>query len=192
MWLDNEAQKVMDDSTLTPRVSARDHIEGNADALVTLVEYADFQCPYCGAAHPVIKHLQKSLGEKLRFVFRNFPLTHAHPYALLAAQAAEAAALQGKFWQMHDLIFENQEELEPEVLPVWAHKIGLDVDQFAKAVREERVTKRIEEDYASGLDSGVDGTPSYFINGTRYEGEDDYDSLHSALLEAATSVDRKR
>ena len=191
MWLDNEAQKVMDDSTLTPRVSARDHIEGNADALVTLVEYADFQCPYCGAAHPVIKHLQKSLGEKLCFVFRNFPLTHAHPYALLAAQAAEAAALQGKFWQMHDLILENQEELEPEVLPVWAHKIGLDVDQFAKAVREERVAKRIEEDYASGLDSGVDGTPSYFINGTRYEGEDDYDSLHSALLEAATSVERK-
>ena len=191
MRLDNEAHRVMDDSKLTPRVSARDHIEGNADALVTLVEYADYQCPYCGAAHPVIKHLQKSLGEKLRFVFRNFPLTDAHPYALLAAQAAEAAALQGKFWQMHDLIFENQEELEPEVLPVWARKIGLDVDQFAKAVREERVTKRIEEDYASGLDSGVDGTPSFFINGMRYEGEDDYDSLHSALLEAAATVERK-
>jgi protein-disulfide isomerase len=181
----------MNDSTLKPRVSARDHIEGNEDALVTLVEYADYQCPYCGAAHPVIQRLQKSLGKKLRFVFRNFPLTHAHPYALLAAQAAEAAALQGEFWKMHDLIFENQEELEPEVLQVWAHKIGLDVDQFAKAVREERVTKRIEEDYASGLDSGVDGTPSFFINGTRYEGEDDYDSLRAALLDASDTVERK-
>jgi len=134
----------MNDSTVTLRVSARDHIHGNEDALVTLVEYADYQCPYCGSAHPVIKRLQKSLGRKLRFVFRNFPLTHAHPYALLAARAAEAAALQGKFWDMHDLIFENQEQLEPEVLPVWAHKIGLNVNQFAKAVSEESVTKRIE------------------------------------------------
>lgn len=179
----------MNGPTLTPRVSARDHIEGNEDAQVTLVEYGDYQCPYCGDAHPVIKRLQKSLGNKLRLVFRNFPLTQVHPYALLAAQAAEAAALQGKFWEMHDLIFENQEHLEPEVLPVWAHKIGLDVDQFAKAVSEARVTKRIEEDYASGLESGVDGTPGFFINGTRYEGEEDYDSLRAALLDAAGTVE---
>jgi formate-nitrite transporter family protein len=181
----------MNDSILKPRVSARDHIEGNEDAPVTLVEYGDYQCPYCGAAHPVIKRLQKSLGKKLRFVFRNFPLTDSHPYALLAAQAAEAAALQGKFWGMHDLIFENQEQLEPEVLPAWAKEIGLDVNQFAKAVSEGTITKRIEEDYASGLESGVDGTPSFFINGTRYEGEDEYDSLRAALLDAADIVERK-
>ena len=178
---------------MTSPVSARDHIEGHEDAPVTLVEYADYQCPYCGEAHPVIKRLQKSLGKKLRFVFRNFPLTHSHPYALLAAQAAEAAALQGKFWAMHDLIFENQEQLEPGVLPVWAHKIGLDVNQFAKAVSEGKVTKRIEEDYASGLESAVDGTPSFFINGIKYEGEDDYESLRATLLDAAGRVlERKR
>jgi protein-disulfide isomerase len=118
---------------------------------VTLVEYGDIQSPYCGAE--LIRDpsgCRRALGRKLRFVFRNFPLTHAHPYALLAAQAAEAAALQGKFWEMHDVIFENQEQLQPEVLPAWAHKIGLDVNQFAKAVSEGKVTKRIEEDYASG------------------------------------------
>jgi protein-disulfide isomerase len=181
-----------DSATLTPPVSARDHSEGNEDALVTLVEYADYQCPYCGEAHPVIKRLQKSLGTKLRFVFRNFPLTHAHPYALLAAQAAEAAALQGKFWEMHDMIFENQEKLEPEVLPLWAHEVGLNMNQFAKAVSEGKVTKRIEEDHASGVESGVGGTPSFFINGTRYEGEDDYDSLCAALLDAAEALERKQ
>jgi protein-disulfide isomerase len=175
----------MHDSTLTPRVSPRDHISGNKDALVTLVEYADYQCPYCGAAHPVVKALQKSLGKKLRFVFRNFPLTNSHPYALFAAQAAEAAALQGKFWEMHDLIFENQERLEPEILTTWAHKIGLDLPQFAKVMTQGTVTNRIEEDYEGGVQSGVDGTPSFFINGRRYEGEDDYESLHAALLNAA-------
>jgi protein-disulfide isomerase len=180
-----------DSDRLISPVSARDHSEGHEDAPVTLVEYADYQCPYCGEAHPVIKRLQKSLGEKLRFVFRNFPLTHAHPYALLAAQAAEAAALQGKFWEMHDVIFENQEQLEPEVLPVWARQIGLDVNQFAQAVGEGRVTKRIEEDYASGVESGVDGTPSFFIDGTRYEGEDDYNSLRAALLDVAEALERK-
>jgi len=183
----------MNDSiSLTPPVSARDHIEGHEDAPVTLLEYGDYQCPYCGVAHPVIKRLQKSLGKKLRFVFRNFPLTHAHPYALLAAQAAEAAGLQGKFWEMHDLIFENQEQLEPEILPAWAHQIRLDVNQFAKAVSEGKVTKRIEEDYASGLESGVDGTPSFFINGTRHKGEDDHDSLHAALLEAEVQASQRK
>ena len=179
-------------ATLIPPVSARDHIQGHDDAPLTLVEYADYQCPYCGAAHPVIKRLQKSLGKNLRFVFRNFPLTHAHPYALLAAQAAEAAALQGKFWKMHEVIFENQERLEPEVLPAWAHQIGLDVNQFAQAVSEGRVTKRIEEDHASGVESSVDGTPSFFFNGTRHEGEDDYDALHAALLDAAEVLQRKQ
>ena len=181
-----------DSATLTSPVSARDHIEGHEGALVTLVEYADYQCPYCGEAHPVIKRLQKSLGKKLRFVFRNFPLTHSHPYALLAAQAAEAAALQGKFWKMHDVIFENQDQLEPDVLPRWAHEIGLDVNQFAKAVSEGKVTKRIEEDYASGLESGVDGTPSFFINGIKYEGEDDFDSLRGALLEAESQARERK
>src|SRR3989454_3268008 len=115
-------------STLTPPVSERDHAQGRADAPVTLVEYGDYQCPYCGEAYPVVKRLQKALGKKLRFVFRNFPLTQAHPYALLAAEAAEASGLQGKFWQMHDLIYENQVDLEPDILPSWAGKVGLDLE----------------------------------------------------------------
>src|SRR5213596_3295802 len=104
-------------TTLTPPISGRDHVQGGADATLALVEYGDYQCPYCGAAYPVVKRLQKALGKKLRFVFRNFPLTQAHPYALIAAEAAESAALQDKFWEMHDLIFEKQKLLEPDILP---------------------------------------------------------------------------
>src|SRR3974377_771991 len=104
-------------ATLTPPVSERDHAQGRPDAPVMLVAYGDYKSPYCGDAYPVVKRLQKALGKKLCFVFRNFPLTQAHPYALVAAEAVEAAALQGKFWEMHDLIYENQERLEPNILP---------------------------------------------------------------------------
>ena len=173
------------DAALTPPISPRDHSKGSEDAPITLVEYADYQCPYCGMAHPVIKRLQKSLGKRLRFIFRNFPLTRSHPYALIAAQAAEAAALEGKFWEMHDLIFENQEDLQPEALPAWARQIGLEESKFAKGFTDSKVKARIEEDYTSGLESGVDGTPSFFINGIKFDGEADFDSLRSALLQAA-------
>jgi len=174
--------------TLMLPVSARDHIEGRDDAPLTLVEYGDYQCPYCGEAHSVIKRLQRTLGTKLRFVFRNFPLTQAHPYAMMAAETAEAAALQGKFWQMHDFIFENQESLEPEALPAWANELGLDMKKFATAIKQGDIVKRIEEDRTSGIESGVTGTPSFFINGTQYEGDDDYESLHTALLDREAVV----
>ena len=128
-------------ASLTPDVSARDHIEGPENAPITLVEFGDYQCPYCGAAYPVVKRLQKTLGKKLRFVFRNFPLTEAHPYALVAAEAAEAAALQGKFWEMHDLIYENQDELEPRILVAWAEKLGLDVHAFGAAIKQSDIHK---------------------------------------------------
>src|ERR1700679_1220135 len=136
--------------TLTPTVSARDHVQGAADAPLTLVEFGDYQCPYCGAAYPVVKKLQKTLGKKLRFIFRNFPLTQAHPYALVAAEAAEAAALQGKFWEMHDLIYENQSELEPDILLQWAQKLRLDLPEFGRAIKQGLVTARIKEDRNSG------------------------------------------
>jgi protein-disulfide isomerase len=127
----------MDDSgKLTQPVSTRDHAAGPANAPLTLVEYGDFQCPYCRAAYPVVKRLQKKLGKKLRFVFRNFPVTQAHPYALIAAETAEAAALQGKFWEMHDLLFEQQDSLTPDIIPVWAKKIGLDLDQFGNDIKQ--------------------------------------------------------
>jgi len=168
-------------ATLVPPVSAQDHIQGPSDAPVTLVEYGDYQCPYCGEAHPVVKRLQKALGKQLRFVFRNFPLTQAHPYAMIAAELAEAAGLQGKFWQMHDWIFEHQDDLEPDILPSWAEKVGLDLTEFGNASKQEAVTKRILEDVEGADGSGVDGTPCFFINGTRYDGETDYDSLRTAL-----------
>src|SRR5271170_6854068 len=117
-------------ATLTPPVSARDHAQGPAGAPLTLVEFGDYQCPYCGAAYPVVKRLQAVFGKKLRFVFRNFPLTQAHPYALIAAETAEAAALQGKFWEMHDIIYERQELLEADILPAWAREVGLDLEKF--------------------------------------------------------------
>jgi protein-disulfide isomerase len=167
--------------TLTQPVSARDHVAGPADAPLTLVEYGDYQCPYCGAAYPVVKRLQKTLGKKLRFVFRNFPLTQSHPYALIAAQTAEAAALQGKFWEMHDLLFEQQTSLKPEIIPRWAKKIGLNVQQFDIGVKQSAVEKRIKEDRQSGIRSGVNGTPTFFINGTRHDGPHGYDSLLAAL-----------
>jgi protein-disulfide isomerase len=168
-------------ATLTPPVSARDHVQGPADASLTLVEYGDYQCPYCGAAYPVVKRLQKALGKKLRFVFRNFPLTQAHPYALIAAEAAEAAALQGKFWEMHDLIYERQEFLAPDVLPSWAKEVGLDLEKFGIAIGKGNITKRIKEDRMSGIRSGVNGTPTFFINGTRHDGAPDYNSLRAVL-----------
>jgi len=170
-------------SELTSPVSARDHAQGTENAPLTLVEYGDYQCPYCGAAYPVVKQVQKALGKKLRFVFRNFPLTQMHPYALVAAEAAEAAALQGKFWEMHDIIYENQQQLEPEQLLVWAKELGLDLAKFETAIRKGEVTKRIKEDRTSGIASGVNGTPCFFINGTRYDDAPDYDSLLAALEE---------
>lgn len=168
-------------SRLTQSVSVHDHAEGPADAALTLVEYGDYQCPYCGAAYPVVKEVQKTLGKKLRFVFRNFPLTQAHPYALIAAEAAEAAALQGKFWEMHDLLFEEQHLLKPEIIPAWANRIGLNVVQFGNDIKKDVVEKRIQEDRRSGIRSGVNGTPTFFVNGSRYDGPPDYNSLLKEL-----------
>jgi protein-disulfide isomerase len=166
---------------LTLPVSERDHIQGPAEAPLTLVEYGDYQCPYCGAAYPVVKRVQKALGKKLRFVFRNFPLTGAHPFAMVAAEAAEAAAFQGKFWEMHDLLFEQQTFLEPDILPLWAKKIGLDLEKFGNDIKQGVMAKRIKEDRQSGIRSGVNGTPTFYINVTRYDGSPDVESLLTAL-----------
>ena len=170
-------------ATLAAPVSVRDHVEGRADAPLTLLEYGDYQCPYCGAAYPVVKRLQKLLGKKLRFVFRNFPLTQAHPYAMAAAAAAEAAALQGKFWEMHDFIYEHQDDLDPDVLPAWAEQLGLDLEEFGTAIRKGEITKRIKEDRMSGIRSGVNGTPCFFINGARYDDTADFEPLRAVLEE---------
>ena len=171
---------------LTPPVSERDHAAGDAGAPVTLVEYGDYECPHCGHAHPIVKSIQHRLGRKLRFVFRNFPLAEAHPHARHAAEAAEAAADQGKFWQMHDAIFENQTQLEDEDLVATARRLRLDAQGIARALEEGTYTARVREDFRSGIRSGVNGTPTFFINGERYDGSwADEDSFVRALERAA-------
>lgn len=181
----------MSDTLLTPPVSERDHVTGPEDAPVTLVEYGDYECPYCGMAYPVVKSAQRELGKDLRFVFRNFPLAEAHPHARLAAEAAEAAAAQGKFWEMHDTLFEHQDALEAEDIIGYAKSLGLDMTQFGKDLQDSKYTKRVREDFRSGVKSGVNGTPTFFINGSRYEGSwaNEKAFIH-ALHEAAQQSDR--
>jgi formate-nitrite transporter family protein len=160
----------MTDGGLTPPVNERDHIAGPDDAPVTLVEYGDYECPYCGMAHPVVKRAQRELGKQLRFVFRNFPLAEAHPHAQIAAQAAESAGAQGRFWEMHDMIFEHQDALEVEDLLGYATSLGLDAKQIARDLEAGTYVKRVRDDFRSGVKSGVNGTPSFFVNGVRYDG----------------------
>jgi len=167
--------------TLTPAVSERDHAAGPSHAALTMVEYGDYQCPACGAAYPVVKALQETFPKDLRLIFRNLPLTQSHPYALAAAETAEAAALQGKFWEMHDLLYERQELLEPGILASWAQEVGLDLAEFKSALEDGEIVKRIKEDRMSGIKSGANGTPTFFINGVRYDGMTDYELMRTAM-----------
>jgi protein-disulfide isomerase len=181
----------MSDPRLTPPVSERDHSSGPEDAPVTLVEYGDYECPYCGMAYAVVKSAQRELGNQLRFVFRNFPLAEAHPHAKLAAEAAEAAAAQGKFWEMHDALFEHQDALEAEDIIGYAKSLGLDMAQFGRDLKDPKYTKRVREDFRSGVRSGVNGTPTFFINGNRYEGSwSNEKGFIQALHEAAQQSGR--
>jgi protein-disulfide isomerase len=166
---------------LTLPVSDRDHAGGPADAPITLVEYGDYECPHCGAAYPIVKEAQRALGERLRFVFRNFPLTQIHPHAAHAAEAAEAAAAQGKFWEMHDWLFEHQRHLGDDRLVRAAETLGLDAGRVRRDLDSGAHQARVREDFMSGVRSGVNGTPTFFINGQRHDGPWDLDSLLAAL-----------
>jgi protein-disulfide isomerase len=159
----------------------RDHIQGPADAAVTLVEYGDYECPYCGAAYPVIKQVQARMGERLRFVFRNFPITTSHPHAEQAAEAAEAAAAQGRFWPMHDLLYENQKNLGERDLRAYADRLGLDVELFDTELAGHVHAARVRDDFMSGVRSGVNGTPTFYINGVRHDDSYELDTLLAAL-----------
>ena len=167
--------------TLVLPVGSRDHAKGPANAPVTLVEYGDYECPHCGRAHPIVRSIQRELGERLRFVFRNFPLTEAHPNAENAAEAAEAAGAQGKFWEMHDELFDHQDALEPLDLVTYAKRLGLDADAVGAAVEHHNHAERVREDFMSGVRSGVNGTPTFFLNGKRYDGEWDRRHLLAAI-----------
>ena len=170
-------------NTLTLPVNAGDHVQGLEDSPLTLVEYGDYECPYCGEAYPIVKRLQKKMGEDLRFVFRNFPLSEIHPHALAAAQAAEAAGLQNRFWEMHDGLFENQDRLEDENLIVLAGKLKLDIETFKHDLSSKEVTAKLEKDFSSGIRSGVNGTPTFYINGVRHDGSYEYEDLLASLQE---------
>lgn len=170
-----------------PVAEDRDHIQGPADAPVTLVEYGDYECPYCGAAYPIVKQVQARMGDRLRFVFRNFPITTSHPHAEQAAEAAEAAAAQGRFWEMHDVLYENQRRLGDQDLRGYAEQVGLDVDSFDRDQAEHVHAARVREDFMSGARSGVNGTPTFYVNGARHDDSYDADTLLGALEKAASS-----
>lgn len=181
---------------LRPPVSEGDHAQGPRNAPVTLVEYGDYECPHCGRAHPIMKELHARLGDTMCFVFRNFPLTEVHPYALHAAEAAEsvgARAGESAFWPMHDLIFEHQQNsdraLDDEHLVWYAKQAGADPRLVAEDLLDEAFADRVKEDFLSGVRSGVNGTPTFFINGERYDGPwYDVDLLETALREVAEGV----
>jgi len=179
---------ILSTAQLSPPVSERDHIVGPATAAITLVEYGDYECPYCGAAHPIVKEVRRRMGNSLRFAFRHFPLSRMHPHAERAAEAAEAAGAQGKFWQMHDMLYENQAALEDDDLVTYAAAIGLDLERFGQDMLDGVHAARVRADFLSGVRSGVNGTPTFFINGHRHDGSYDLQTLLAAIASAARGM----
>lgn len=168
-------------TSLKTPIGDKDHIQGDPDAPVTLVEYGDYECPHCAAAHPMVQQLQARFAGKLRFVFRNFPMSRLHPNAEAAAQTAEFAASHGKFWPMHDLLLENQARLSHRVFAELAESLGLDAAELATALEKYTFERHVHLDFTSGVRSGVNGTPTFFLNGERYDGAKDYQSMAAAI-----------
>ncbi len=165
-------------------IGPHDHTVGPENAPVTLVEYGDYECPHCGRAYPVVAEVLRRMGNQVRFAFRHFPLQQIHPHALAAAQAAEAAGAQGHFWAMHAMLFEHQEALEPEDLVRYAVELGLDVTRFTDDLRGGAYLEKVEDDFRVGVRSGVNGTPTFFINEQRHDGSWDPETLLEALSSA--------
>lgn len=165
---------------LTEEVNANDHVQGLEDAPVTLVEYGDFECPHCGQAHAVVKRLQARMGDRLRFVYRHFPLPQ-HPHAMTAAETSEFAASEDRFWEMHDLLFRDQADMDDDLFPALAEEIGLDADALELALDDEEFAEHVEHDAETGEASGVHGTPTFFINGKKHVGGFDLDTMIAAI-----------
>jgi protein-disulfide isomerase len=172
---------VLDRPQLRLPVSGRDHALGTPTAPVTLLEYGDYECPFCAAAHPAVKHVLQLAPGDILFAYRHFPLTQIHPHAQEAAEAAEAAGAQGRFWEMHDLLFAHQDHLALRDLVEYANALGLDLDRFASELESGAHTARVREDFLSGVRSGVNGTPTFFVNGIRHNGGYDPESLLDAI-----------
>jgi protein-disulfide isomerase len=179
-------------ATLTLPVSGRDHMEGSAKALVTLVEYGDYECPHCGRAYPIVEEIRRQFRDRMRFVFRNFPLTQIHEFAGIAAEAAESAAEQDRFWEMHHALFTHQSSLDKSHLVQYAAQLGLDVQRFSHSLAAHSFQGRVREDFMSGVRSGVNGTPTFFINGLRHDGPFDLSSLSGAIEDVAASGRKTR
>lgn len=165
-------------------VTRDDHVDGPADSPVTFVEYGDYECPYCEEAYQAVTELRRTMSDDVQFVFRHFPLTQLHPHAQRAAEAAEAAGAQGAFWEMHELLFENADALTEADLRAYAATLDLDVDRFRDELETNAHLDRIEADLVSGSQSGVVGTPTFFINGARYDEQWDSASLRVAIEDA--------
>jgi protein-disulfide isomerase len=168
-------------ATLKIPVTVEDHIQGDENAAITLVEYGDYECPHCGHAYPIIKRVQKHFGKRLRFVFRNFPLNEVHPNAETAAETAEFASDHGRFWEMHDAIFENQQNLGVPLLLLLAEKLGLPATALQKALETQEYALVVRQDFLGGARSGVNGTPTFFINGQRHDGPFEFEDLVGAI-----------
>ncbi|MEP7108320.1 MAG: thioredoxin domain-containing protein [Ferruginibacter sp.] len=164
-------------------VNESDQKQGSSGAPLTLVEYGDYECPYCGEAYPIIKEIQAYFDDKLLFVFRNFPLAEMHPHALAAAYVAESAARQKKFWEVHDLIYENQQDLSSKQLLNYARSAGADIKKLTADINSAKIMDKVESDMESGARSGVNGTPTFFINGKRHNGNYEFEALKNALEE---------
>ena len=164
-------------------ITKNDKVQGDASAQITLLEYGDYQCPSCAQAFVIVKKVQKHFGAELKFVFRNFPLEQ-HEFAEMAAETAQFASSQGKFWEVHDLLYKRQKDLSEELFLDVAEELGLDGEALAQALDEGKYTERVEEDLKSGERAGVHGTPSFFINEQPLTGSYDYDSLVEAIEKA--------
>jgi len=175
---------------LTLPVGERDHVQGLEDAPVTLIEYGDYQCSNCRQVHFIVKEIQQRLGKQLRFAFRHFPLMAIHPYAQYAAEIAEAASAQGRFWEIHEFLFEYQQTLGGTFVLKYSTQLGLDSDQLEQEVAEHRYAQLVREDLRSGISSGVNGTPTFFINRIRYEGPWNLERLLAAIKEANNAQSR--
>lgn len=174
--------------TLTIPFGSEDWSEGPEDAVVTFVEYGDFECPQCGSMEPVLRELRRMAGPGMRFVYRHFPLTGSHPHAQAAAEAAEAAGMQGAFWSMHDALIANQQALSDCDLVGYASALGLDAAAVATALADHTYEANVREDFMSGARSGVSGTPTFFINGVRYDGEYALEALARAVQQAGRAA----
>ena len=165
-------------------ITAEDHAQGPESAGVTLVEYGDYECPHCGRAYPIVKRVQEHFGKRVRLVFRNFPLGEMHPHAEAAAEVAEFAGVHGKFWEMHDLLFENQARLGEPLFSELGETLKLSLTALRQALEQGTYQDRVRADFKGGVRSGVNGTPTFFINGHRHDASFDYETLVSAIHQA--------